>query len=80
MLLHSQMRKVTITIEIIRVKFLIGFLALGFIVMSINFFLVKDGASFFKFTTTKFAVLGWLTVFLIFEIVTYIVLSYYFRK
>lgn len=80
MLLHSQMRKATITIEIIRVKFLIGFLALGLIVMSVNFFLVADGASFFKITTTKFAVLGWLAVFLMFEIVTYFVLSYYFKK
>lgn len=80
MLLHSQMRKATITIEIIRVKFLIAFLALGLIVMFANFFLVADGASFFKITTTKFAVLGWLAVFLMFEIVTYFVLNYYFKK
>ena len=79
-LLHGQIRKATITTELIRVKILIGFLALGLLVMAADFLLVKDGASFFKHSYTKFVVLGWFAVFLIFEIVNFKIVSSYFRK
>jgi len=80
MLLHNQMRKASITIEIIRIKFLISFLTLGLLVMSVNFFLIKDGASFFKHSYTKFTVIGWLTFFLIFEILSLLLFNKYFQK
>ncbi len=80
MLLHSQMRKAAITIEIIRVKILISFLALGLLVMSANFFLVEDGATFFKHAYTKYTVISWLAIFLVFEIISYFVLRKYFGK
>ena len=79
-LLHSQMRKAAITIEIIRVKLLIGFIALGLLVMSINFFLVEGGAAFFKHADTKYTVIGWLAIFLVFEVISLLVLNSYFKK
>lgn len=79
-LLNNQIKKASITIEITRVKVLISFIAIGLLIMSTNFFLVKDGAVFFKHSYTKFAVLGWLCVFLLFESVSLAVIQNYFKK
>ena len=79
-LLHNQMRKATISIEITRVRILIIFLALGLLVMFFNFFLVKGGASFFNHSYSKFIVVGWLGLFLIFESISFLILNTYFQK
>ena len=79
-LLHNQMRKATISIEITRVRILVIFLALGLLIMSFNFFLLENGASFFKHPYSKFIVVGWLGLFLIFEIISFLILNNYFQK
>ena len=79
-LLNSQMRKAAITIEIIRVKILISFIAIGLLVMGVDFLLIKGGASFFKHSYTKFTVLGWLAFFLAFEIISLLILNRFFQK
>lgn len=79
-LLNSQIMKASITIELTRVKIFASFLAAGLLVMSFNFFLVQGGAAFFKHSSTKYTVLGWLVAFLIFELISLAILSKYFNK
>ena len=79
-LLVNQINKAGITIELIRVKVLIAFLSFGVIIMATDFFLVEGGASFFKHSTTKFVVIGWMLSFLLFEIISLGILSRYFKK
>jgi len=79
-LLVNQINKAGITIELIRVKVLIAFLSFGVIIMATDFFLVEGGASFFKHSSTKFVVIGWMLSFLLFEIISLGILSRYFKK
>ena len=79
-LLNNQIKKAAITIELTRVKVLISFLAIGLIIMSTDFFLIKGGSSFFKHAYTKYVVIGWLTSFLLFELISLGILSRYFQK
>jgi len=79
-LLNGQIKKAAITIELVRVKVLITFLAIGLLIMSTDFFIVQGGSSFFKHSYTKFVVIGWLASFLIFEIISLAILSRFFIK
>lgn len=79
-MVNSQIRKASITIEIFRVRVLISFLAIGLVLMAVNFLLVNDGAAFFKHDYTKFAVLGWLASFLFFEIFCFFGFKSYIKR
>jgi len=79
-LLANQIKKASVTIELTRVKVFISFLAGGLLIMSINFFLVSGGSSFFNESYTKYTVIGWIVSFLVFECISFLILNNYFRK
>ena len=79
-LLANQIKKASVTIELTRVKVFISFLTGGLLIMSVNFFLVSGGSSFFNESYTKYTVIGWIVSFLVFECISFLILNNYFRK
>ena len=55
-------------------------LFLGLIIMSFNFFVVKDTTSFFKNEHTKYFIVLWFTAFLVYEIIGYFIARNYLSK
>jgi len=63
-----------------RIKFFIGALFLGLIIMLFNFFVIKETTSFFKYEYTKFLVVSWFVTFLTYEIIGYFIAGKFLRK
>lgn len=63
-----------------RIKFFITTLLMGFLIMCFNFFVVKGTTLFFSYSYSKFIVVFWFLLFLLYEIIGYWIARYYLRK
>lgn len=66
--------------EFKRIQLFILALLLGLTIMSINFFLVKGTTSFFKNKNTKYFIILWFLIFIIYEIIGYFIAKSYLKK
>lgn len=63
-----------------RIKFFIGTLLMGFLIMCFNFFVLKGTTLFFSHSYSKYIVVLWFLLFLLYEIIGYWIARYYLMK
>ncbi len=63
-----------------RIKFFIGTLLMGFLIMCFNFFVIKGTTLFFSHSYSKYIVVLWFLSFLLYEVIGYWIARYYLKK
>lgn len=66
--------------ELKRIKLFLGTLVLGFLIMSFNFFAVKNTTNFFSNDFTKFLIVGWFLIFILYESITLIMAQSFIKR
>ncbi len=66
--------------EFKRIQLFILALLVGFVIMSINFFLVEGTTSFFKNNNTKYYIILWFVTFLTYEVIGYFIARFYLKR
>jgi len=66
--------------EFKRIQIFIIALFLGLVIMSVSFFGIKGTTDFFRKEDTKYYVLGWFIIFLLYELLGFFLARYFLRK